>query len=258
MKNNKHLLISEKTPWGEIQVCQDDNFRYLYLQEQKAVQSKLDIEKKEELQLQHCRAMMSFLLFQSEPKSLLLLGLGGGNIIHFLSHWFPEINITAVDINEKMVDISKKYFAVTETSHINIEVSDAFSYMAHQKADHTDVILVDIHDGIRIPDFIENNEFMSHCYHTLSEKGVLIINVIAADDEHFLNIMRTLRKSFTGVSLCISLKDNKNILVCAVKSLSTLDMNRLHNKADKLQQKYGIEFSQFIQDSVKLDEKQSY
>ena len=258
MKNNKHLLISEETPWGKIEVYKNGRLHYLYLQDNEAIQSKLDIEKKEELLLQHCRAMMSFLLFQPKPKSLLLLGLGGGNLIHFLSHWFPDINIEAVEINYKMVEIAKKYFAVVETPRINIKVSDAFSFIANERDNCVDVILVDIHDGKCIPGFIANHEFMDHCYRTLSEKGVLVINVIANSDEDFLKIMKALRRSFTGVSLCMTLKDNKNIMVFAFKSLNTLDMDRLHIKADKLQQKYDIEFSQFIKDAVKVDAKYSH
>ena len=253
MKTKKYLLISEDSPWGEIEVWQDGTVRYLYIQDKTAIQSQLDVEQKEKLLLQHSRAMMSFLLFQSKPKSILLFGLGGGSIIHFLSHWFPELKITVVDVNCKILDVAKKYFDVSETSQVNIQLADASTYFNQTKQKNVSVILVDVHNGKCLPDFLYNHDFMEQCFRALSPEGILVINVLVNNDQDFLNIMTALRQCFTGISLCMTLENQQNILLFAFKSPGMLDMNKLNVKAHKYQLKYDIEFDQFVSSIIKVD-----
>src|SRR3990167_925734 len=37
------------------------------------------------------------------PKSILVLGIAGGTVIHLLHQWYPEAKITAVDIDQTMI-----------------------------------------------------------------------------------------------------------------------------------------------------------
>jgi len=255
LKIKRNLLISEATPWGGVEVYQSDSVRDLYIKDKAAIQSQLDMAQKEKLLLQYSRAMMSFLLFQPRPKSILLLGLGGGSIIHFLSHWFPKLKITAVDVNYKIIDIAKKYFSIIETPKIGIKKSDALIYLTQDRNNYFNVILVDIHDGSGMPDFIFSNDFMAQCFRTLSDRGILVINLLASNDQSFINVMTALRESFTGISLCMTLKQQKNILLFAFKSIDIVDMKKLHIEADKLENKYDIEFSQFVNNIIKVDAK---
>ncbi len=180
MKIENELLFFEHTRCGDLQVWQKDSVRSLYIRDKKAIQSQLDMAKKEKLLLPHSRAMMSFLLFQEQPQSILLLGLGGGSIIHFLVYWFPALKITAIEINEEIVNIAKKYFALStlKTSSpralVNIEIADAFAYLKRKNQKNINAILVDLHDGASLPDFLYTADFMEHCFHQLSSGGVLV------------------------------------------------------------------------------------
>jgi len=257
LKTKKHLLNSEDSPWGGIEVWQEGTVRYLYIQDKTAIQSQLDMERKEKLLLQHSRAMMSFLLFQSNPKSILLFGLGGGSIIHFLCHWFPELKITVVDVNCKVLNIAKKYFDISETPQVSIQLADASIYINQTKQKNLSAILVDVHNGKCLPDFLYNQDFIEQCFRALSSEGMLVINVLVNNDQEFLNIMTALRQCFTGISLCMTLENQQNILLFAFKSPVELDMNKLSVKADEYQRKYGIEFDRFISNIIKVDAKRN-
>jgi len=250
-----HLLIAEETPWGDIEVWQDGSMRYLHIQGKIVLQSQLDMAQKEKLQLPHSRAMMSFLLFQSNLKPILLFGVGGGSIIHFLCYWFPALKITAVDVNDKVLNIAKKYFAVSNTSQVSIQVADALTYLAQTQPKNVGVILVDIHDGKRLPDFLYQHDFMAQCFHALSSEGMVVINVLVYNDQDLLDILKALRQCFTGISLCMTVKEQQNVLLFAFKSLSLLDMSQLRLKAIQYQQKYGIEFDQFMDNIITIDVK---
>lgn len=249
------MLLCEETPWGNIEVWQNENIRSLYLQDQKAIQSQLDMAQKEKLLWQYTRAMMSFLLFQGRPQSTLLLGLGGGSIIHFLTHWFPALKITAVDINEQIVKIAKDYFGLSTTPQVNIEVADAFIYLNRLKQKSVNVILVDLHDGVSHPKFLYTPSFMAHCFHALSPGGVLVINLLINSDQEFTDILVALRHSFTDISLCMKLKNQNNIVLFAFKAPTSLDQTQLQSKASHCQNKYNIEFEEFVGGIIKVDAK---
>ncbi|VAW89514.1 hypothetical protein MNBD_GAMMA17-638 [hydrothermal vent metagenome] len=255
MKTEHSMLISEETPWGILEVWQSGSVRSLYIRDKTAIQSQLDVAQKEKLCLQHARAMMSFLLFQDEPQSILLFGLGGGSMIHFLCHWFPDIKITAVDINEKMVEIGKKYFPLPETPRIKIEIADASTYLKKKKQKQVDVIFIDVHGGDRLPGFLRTDDFMADCFHALSPGGVLVINLLVKDEQEFTDILSALRQCFMGVSLCMTFKNQQNILLFAFKTPNELDLNQLSTKANHCQNKYGIEFEEFIDGIIKVNEK---
>lgn len=256
MKTEKQLLFIEEAPRGSLEVWQSGSIRSLYIQDRNAIQSQIDMAQKEKLLLQHTRAMMSFLLFQGKPQSLLLLGLGGGGIIHFLTHWFPELKITVVDSNEKVVAIGKKYFALSTLltmPQVNVEVDDAFAYITKIKQENVGVILVDLHDGDSLPTFLSSRAFMAHCFHALLPGGVLVINVIVEDEQGFTDILIALRRSFTDVSICMTFNNQKNILLFAFKRPSLLDLTQLQVKARQCQEKYDIEFEEFISRITRID-----
>lgn len=255
MKIEKHMLISEKTPWGTLEVWQSGSVRCLYFQNNVAIQSQLDMAEKEKLLLPYSRAMMSFLLFRPEPQSVLLFGLGGGSIIHFLCHWFPGLKITAVDINERVVSIGKKYFALSTMPRVNIEIADASTYLKKSKQKNVNVILVDLHDGDCLPDFLCDHDFMAQCFHSLSSDGMLVVNLLIKNSQDFTDVLIALRQCFIDISLCMTLKNHQNILLFAFKTLGVSDMNQLRTKASEHQDKYGIEFEEFIGDIIKVDPK---
>lgn len=230
LKTKGQRLFCEKTPWGCIDVWQNGSIRTLYLQDQKIIQSQMDMAKKEKLLWPYTRAMMSFLLFQERPQSILLLGLGGGSTIHFLTHWFPLLKITAVDINEQIVKIAKNYFDISTTPRVSIEISDAFLYLKKYKPKNMDVILVDLHDGVGLPDCLYAPSFAAHCFQALSPNGVLVMNLLVNRDQDLTEILVALRHSFTDISLCMTLKDQDNILLFAFKTLTFLDLTQLQSK----------------------------
>jgi len=254
-ENTPMLLASEETASGTLEVWEADSVRYLYLQDKLAVQSQLDLQQKETLQLSYTRAMMSFLLFQAEPKSALLLGLGGGGIAHFLSYWFPDLKITAVDNNESIVSIGEKYFSLSTIPQLNIDITDASAYLRKPKQKNISVIFVDVHDGRCLPDFLYDAEFMAQCFQALSLDGVLVINLLINKEQEFTDILTALRTSFKGVSFCMTFKDQKNILLFAFRSPSLLDIDDLKAKASQCKKKYHIEFDVFVRGIIQVDEK---
>ncbi len=253
MNKIRQRLASKSSPWGTIEVWQQATVRYLYINDTTALQSQVDMAKKSTLQLQYARAMMSFLLFQPAPRSALLFGLGGGGIVHFLHHWFPDLAITVADASAEVINIAETYFHIVPDPRTTLHHMDAQTYLRNTKQTDIDVILVDIHDGRQVPELLFEACFMKHCFEVLSSQGVLVLNLLTDQDNDLLLTLQALRNHFKGVSFCMTLEDQKNVLLFAFKSLDNFDMRELTTRAVQCQKKYPVEFDKFVNRIVKID-----
>lgn len=84
------------------------------------------------------------------PKSVLLLGLGGGSVIKWLRRRYPSARLTAVEIDPVMIAIAKKHFHIAKIKNLKIINADAVDYIQKAKAKF-DLILVDCFQGHTTP-----------------------------------------------------------------------------------------------------------
>ncbi len=95
------------------------------------------------------------------PKSVLLLGLGGGSNTNLVRKLYPNAAITAVDIDPLMIDIGRKYFGLNKIKNIEIIIADALDFVKKFDNDtHYDLVLVDCFEGKYIPKKLENLDFL--------------------------------------------------------------------------------------------------
>mgnify|MGYP001613220136 CR=1 FL=1 len=103
-------------------------------------------------------------------RSILVLGVGGGTVIHLLHKRYPKALITAVDIDPKMIEIGKKYFGLSRVPNLELVIADAKDY---NKTAEYDLIVVDLFIGGNIPDFVSSVAFLKRL-----EGSVVIINYL--------------------------------------------------------------------------------
>ncbi|KHJ77588.1 hypothetical protein OESDEN_22792 [Oesophagostomum dentatum] len=60
---------------------------------------------------------------------VLVLGMGGGFMNSFLHHNFPQMNITAVEIEPKMAEIAKKWFDLKLDRRHHLHIGDAMEFV---------------------------------------------------------------------------------------------------------------------------------
>jgi spermidine synthase len=134
------------------------------------------------------------------PRSILILGLGGGSNTLLVSHLYPKAQITAVEIDPFMVEIGKKYFGLKKVKNLNIIVADALDFAAnlHSKEMY-DLILVDCFEGKYIPKKLEDLDFLR----TLKDHSrFTLINRIHWYDHHrpTMDFMKSLSTRFVFVT----------------------------------------------------------
>lgn len=85
-------------------------------------------------------------LLNTPPKNILLLGLGGGTLVHLIRRFFPDAHMTCVELDKQHISIAKKWFKLPKKNVTLIE-GDAYEFMRTTK-DSFDWIVDDVFQHI--------------------------------------------------------------------------------------------------------------
>jgi len=238
------LIYSRRTDFHNIEVSQNTELRLLRT-DQIAVQSALRRNKPEQLVLPYMQAMIAALLFQPSPQQVLLFGLGGGDIVRQLHFQLPNSQITAVEIDPAIVEVSRDYFELPDSDKLTIKIDDAENFL-HQDIQHYEMMLIDIYGGIEIPALLQKPDFYQHCHQQLEDNGMLVLNLLTSDAEKFRFILWLIRQQFDHSTLCLTVPGYNNIIIFAFKKRPTeLNQPALLHKAEQLKQQYGLELGEW-------------
>src|SRR3569623_1391487 len=122
------LIHRSRDADGPIEVVDDGVIRTLHFGND-VRQSSMALHDPVHLMLLYTQAMMSCLLFQPDPKRVLLIGLGGGSLAKFLLHHFPRCKIDAVERRAAVVKLAHGYFQLPETPRLRVTVDDACEHL---------------------------------------------------------------------------------------------------------------------------------
>jgi len=113
----------------------------------------------------------------AQAKNILLLGMGAGCVIETLRKDFQNsAPLTAVEIDEVVVDIAKKYFNVEMFPNVNIVLADAFEFVK-QKGNY-DLIIVDLFIDKETPSQFSSVEFLRNLTGLIQSKGNMLFNTV--------------------------------------------------------------------------------
>ena len=122
--------------------------------------------------------------FRSEETSILILGLGGGDVVKQLRNNFKSYaTITAVEIDPVVIEIALKEFDIIPNSKLEIVNNDANVFLKYTK-ERYNLIIVDLFNDVTIPDFVFQTEFIKSVYNVLDFNGSIIFNTFILSDVH--------------------------------------------------------------------------
>ena len=118
--------------------------------------------------------LISPYLVKENPR-ILILGNGTGTYATMLRNYLHvECDITAVEIDQKIIDLSYEYFHMSED--INVICDDGRNYLS--RTDETyDIILVDAYSSVSAPFQMTTVEFFNMVYNHLNEDGLMMMNI---------------------------------------------------------------------------------
>jgi spermidine synthase len=148
-----------------------------------AEQSLVNVKKPYELLEPYSRSMFLSYLFQPQPVQVLIIGLGGGAMVHFLKHYDPQVRVDAVEIDPAVVKIADEYFECRTGGNLNIITADGIKYLETTEARY-DVIYLDAFlkptsdtDVAGAPLRMKTQEFYKMMQSKLRPAGVVVFNL---------------------------------------------------------------------------------
>lgn len=109
------------------------------------------------------------------PKSVLILGLGGGSAAEVVGQFWTDAKIIGIDKDERMVELGKKYLELGKVKNLKVVIMDAEEFISKSNG-LFDLILVDLYKGGKIPVRFRGIKFMLDVYDRLAPGGVAAFN----------------------------------------------------------------------------------
>ena len=123
--------------------------------------------------------MITHVAMASNPdiKNVLVIGAGDGGTVRELARYDTIEHIDMVEIDERVVEVSKKFLQQTacrlDDSRVNIVYDDGLRFV-RRKENCYDLIIVDSTDPFGPGEGLFTSEFYGNCFNALTEKGILV------------------------------------------------------------------------------------
>ena len=136
---------------------------------------------------------------EKDEVRILILGNGTGTYATQCRRYFDNVNITGVEIDQKITDLARKYFYLSE--EVEVVTYDGRAYLNADEEKY-DVIMVDAYQDITIPFQMSSIEFFSLVADHLKDDGVMVVNLnMKSDAEGNINdyLCDTIANAFSQV-----------------------------------------------------------
>ena len=212
-----------------------------------ALQSVIDLDHPEKLSLKNLEYMVAVLLFIPQPERILLLGTGGGSLVHFLRYHYPDSHLTSVDIDGELLDLMQNKMLLPKADeHLTYVIDDASSYLEHCDQQF-DLILVDIFIGDQSPSWLLGADSMQRLHTLLSTTGAAAYNLLIDCESEFNLYYRDLRDVFSQQTLCIPVEGYDNTIAYGLRySPDEQDMSVYMQQALDLGQVHDINYMEVL------------
>jgi spermidine synthase len=191
------------------------------------------------LHLAYTRKMMAFLLFNAEPRRILLLGLGGGSLAKLCYRHLPAARITVLENDRLVLALREEFQIPADNNRFRVLYADGVAYVARRTAPQ-DVILVDACDKTGIAPALDAPQLYWNLQRRLSATGVLVMNICgepARVADHFARILGV----FGSHVIALPMGADGNLIVLAFRSAPPQwDSPRLQDSARALEGRFGL------------------
>ena len=183
----------------------------------KSLQSVINLEKPHQLELKNLEYLMSVLLFISAPQSILMLGTAAGSLLHFLRHYYPQADITAVDIDNELITQLMDLDILPPADERLTYVCDDAARIIQSFEQRFDLVLVDVFNGSQSPPWLLEKSTLQKLHNMTSDNGALAFNLLIDSDHDFKLFYRDLRQLFKQQTLSLPVGGLENKIAYGIR-----------------------------------------
>lgn len=220
-------------------ILERDGERHLLFNHE-SVQSTMSLAEPDALATEYARRMMAFLLFNPEPREILMIGLGGGSLAKFCYRHLPQARITAVEIDADVIALRDEFMIPFDDERFRVVHADGARYLdKHEIA--PDVIVVDAFDHQGVAPSLAKADFYAQAAARLTDAGIFVMNLAGEPSRYDVHLQR-IYEAFGARTAIMQVGSGDNELLFAYRSeLASAAQARA------LQAQLGLDFPRYAQ-----------
>ncbi len=246
---SEEVVAEVKSKYSHIKVADYGTLRQLYFVRdngEEALESTIDTNHPQNLFLLYTQTMFASLLVNKEHKDTLIIGLGGGGMVHFLNYYFPYVNIDAVEIDPAIVEVAKKYFYLKPHPSTRIITDDAVNFISLPGKNY-DVIYMDAFlkpstetDSTGVANKFKAPTFLQRLKSRLKKNGIVVFNI--NNHEKMQDDIKTIQSEFPQVYF---FQKNRagNLIVIGSTDSTRAPIDKLLSIGTDLDKNHKVNFS---------------
>jgi len=180
----QRLIHSQRSLYREVLVYETSRERCMCFTRYCKVgrQSCMNVDDPDRIVMNYPQMMLSALFVDPSPRSILIVGLGGGTIPRTLERLLPQAQIDVVEIDPAVIKVARDYFAFRESGRVRVYEADGrvFVKRALRENRRYDLIMLDAFDHEYIPEHLLTQEFLREVRSLLADDGVLAANTFSS------------------------------------------------------------------------------
>ncbi|HWK48512.1 MAG TPA: hypothetical protein VNR40_01435, partial [Steroidobacter sp.] len=141
--------IARRLKYGELNqpyIMETSSERRLHFTHD-AVQTVMRLDEPDALVSAYTRKMMAFLLFNPNPKKIVMVGLGGGSLAKFCYRNLPRTRISVAEIDDQVIALREEFHVPADDERFRIVCDDGARYIL-RSSERIDVVVVDAFDPV--------------------------------------------------------------------------------------------------------------
>lgn len=216
---NARIIHEERSLYRNILISEQDGERCMrFVVHNRAThnQSCVYLADSRKLVFDYAKMVMASLLVKPAPKTILIVGLGGGTLPTVFHELLPDAIITSAEIDPAVVKAAKTFFAYQENDRVLTVTLDArvFLKRAIREGKKWDLIILDAFNGDYIPEHLMTKEFLEEVRTGLNPGGLVTANTFATSRLYHHESV-TYEAVFPHVKMLASPRGNRVLLAAA-------------------------------------------
>ncbi len=245
---NAKVIARATTRLARLRIEQSGDERWLkFERDTDAIQTAINQHAPHRLVMENLVYLMGILLFIPPPRSILILGTGGGSLVQYCRHYLPDAHITAVEYDEELFAIAREHLFLPPASPTLTYVIDEARRYINGCDEQFDLVLIDIFDGGETPAWMLEKSFIDQIKQRLTPQGAVAFNLLIENEKIFKRYYKLLRECFSRQTLCLETEEYANLLVYALNFSPPIpDMGELLQRCEALNPKYDLPFNSIL------------
>jgi spermidine synthase len=176
------VVHTERSLYRQILVYDDEELRCMrFTRQTGGRQSCIDRAHPQRVVFDYVRMMLASLAVNPAPKSILIVGLGGGTLVDVLVRALPDADIDVAEIDPAVVRVATQFFGLRPSPRVHVHEEDGRVYVkrALRAGKRYDLVMLDAFDHEYIPEHLLTQEYLREVKGLLTPGGIVAANTFS-------------------------------------------------------------------------------